>query len=281
MKKRKELNALVKNNVRYKSMFRHSSAMDMFSLNSNGGAGRLLGKSNESSSENDQEYYFSANKQLMRERKRRNCCKLIQMTVFGFIITFAMICGITLLFSYSKFHEALKDLKSEFQSQQHKNELSLSEVKRKLDEFDEIFGGKDMMPNEYSRHNHTRSIRSVEMANQLNSYLIEYLFNQTKLNNFEQTAKSRNLVDLIINFRKIDKHSSVVTYQNLVNDFLKDKNQFSLINARFLDESLIKSGTFKEEILHDIKMMYIMPIVETLETCDCPVAKLINVTSIN
>lgn len=64
MKKRKELNALVKNNVRYKSLSKHNSSMDMFRLNS--ANGKLLGKSNESSSDND-DYYFSANKQIIQE----------------------------------------------------------------------------------------------------------------------------------------------------------------------------------------------------------------------
>ncbi len=64
MKKRKELNALVRNNVRYKSLFKHNSAIDMFNLNT--GTNRLLGKSNDSSTDNE-DYYFSANKQLLRE----------------------------------------------------------------------------------------------------------------------------------------------------------------------------------------------------------------------
>ena len=58
------------------------------------------------------------------------------MSVVGFVITFAMIVGITLIFSYSKFHEALKDLKDEFQTQKQQTALSIDEVKRKLNEYD-------------------------------------------------------------------------------------------------------------------------------------------------
>ena len=64
MRKRKELNKLVRNDIRYKSVFKKNSAVDMFNLNS--GASRLLNKSNESSTDND-DYFFSANKAFIRE----------------------------------------------------------------------------------------------------------------------------------------------------------------------------------------------------------------------
>jgi len=72
MRKRRELNALLKNNHKYRSMFKHNSSIDMFNLNS--GASRLLNKSNDSSTDND-EFYFSANKSVIREKKEK---KLLQ-----------------------------------------------------------------------------------------------------------------------------------------------------------------------------------------------------------
>ena len=64
MRKRKDLNKLVKNNARYKGLFKPNSSYDMFNMNS--GTSRLLTKSNDSSSDNN-DYYFSANKQIIRE----------------------------------------------------------------------------------------------------------------------------------------------------------------------------------------------------------------------
>lgn len=64
MRKRKELNALVKNQARYQHAFTKTSSIDMFNMNS--GTSRLLSKSNDSSSDND-DYYFAANKLIIRE----------------------------------------------------------------------------------------------------------------------------------------------------------------------------------------------------------------------
>jgi hypothetical protein len=63
-KKRRELNALIKNNIRYKSLLKPNSSFDMYSLNN--ASGRLLKNSYDSSSENE-DFYFSANKNVIRE----------------------------------------------------------------------------------------------------------------------------------------------------------------------------------------------------------------------
>ena len=80
-KKRKELNALIKNNVKYKGLARSgggggagSNSLDMYTMNIGGSAGggssnrRLLKNANSTSSEEENEqYYFSANKEIIRE----------------------------------------------------------------------------------------------------------------------------------------------------------------------------------------------------------------------
>lgn len=66
MKKRKELNALIKNNLKYKNLTKKNS-VDTFnmstSLGASGGTGRLLNYS----SSDDQEYFFTANKTTIRQ----------------------------------------------------------------------------------------------------------------------------------------------------------------------------------------------------------------------
>ena len=64
---------------------------------------------------------------------------MIQITILGFIVTFFLILGITLLFSYSKFNEALKDLKDEFKSHKEQNQQNIDEFKQKLEHYDALF----------------------------------------------------------------------------------------------------------------------------------------------
>ena len=67
MKKRRELNALIKNNFKYKTLNKPNSMIDMYNLgNGASGTTRLLNKNNESSSDNE-EFYFSANKSMIKE----------------------------------------------------------------------------------------------------------------------------------------------------------------------------------------------------------------------
>lgn len=274
MRKRKELNALVKNNIRYKKSFKNNSSIDMFNMNS--GASRLLGKSNDSTSEND-DYYFSANKQIIREKRRRNCCKLIQITLVGFLITVAMIVGITLVFSYSKFHDALKDLKNEFQSQKEQNQVSISEVKRKLDQYDALFK-KDLKTfnsnsNTQNQTKLVRSIRSIGFTNRLNSYLIKYLYNKTST--VENDPKTLHLLNLVRGDSTKNKSElSDVIYRNLVNKFLRNNGQYQL-NEDQLFNQYARDDQFKLKLFDEIESLYIKPVLETLEKCDCKTSKLI------
>ena len=71
MRKRRELNALIKNNYKYKGLqlknqIPNSSSIDMYNIGSGNGTSRLLKNDNLSSSENE-EYYFSANKTVLKE----------------------------------------------------------------------------------------------------------------------------------------------------------------------------------------------------------------------
>ena len=61
------------------------------------------------------------------------------MILVGFVITFGLIAGLILMFSYSKFNNALNTLKTEFQSQKELSQQSINEVKRQLNEYDSMF----------------------------------------------------------------------------------------------------------------------------------------------
>lgn len=74
-KKRKELNALIRNNMKYKSGGKQGGAaggtsIDMYNINAGGSSAnrRLLrGVNDDDSSNLDDTYYFSANKQIIKE----------------------------------------------------------------------------------------------------------------------------------------------------------------------------------------------------------------------
>jgi hypothetical protein len=94
--------------------------------------------------------------------------------------------------------------------------LSISEVKRKLNEYDAIFKSDNKA---VLNNTNNRPIRSVNLKNQLNSFLIEYLFNQTNAENRQQTT---NLADLVLkNTKKAGGNSNFDNYQNLVDNFLR------------------------------------------------------------
>ena len=61
------------------------------------------------------------------------------MILIGFVITFVLMIGIVLVFSYSKFHDVLIDLKSEFNNQNEQNQKNIDNIKQQIKEYDNIF----------------------------------------------------------------------------------------------------------------------------------------------
>ena len=61
------------------------------------------------------------------------------MLIVGLLITFGFLIGIILLFSYSKFHELLNDLKKEVDTKNEQNQKNLNDLKRQIIEYDQIF----------------------------------------------------------------------------------------------------------------------------------------------
>lgn len=61
------------------------------------------------------------------------------MILIGFVITFILLIGIILVFSYTKFHDVLIDLKSELNSQNEQNQKSLERIKLQMKEYDNLF----------------------------------------------------------------------------------------------------------------------------------------------
>lgn len=65
MRKRRELNALLKNNLKYKSLLKNQTSNNC-SLDLDQTSRRLFNNLNDSSSDND-EFYFSANKSYIKQ----------------------------------------------------------------------------------------------------------------------------------------------------------------------------------------------------------------------
>jgi hypothetical protein len=59
--------------------------------------------------------------------------------IIGLLITFGFLIGIILLFSYSKFHELLNDLKKEVDNKSKQNQNDLNDLKRQISEYDLLF----------------------------------------------------------------------------------------------------------------------------------------------
>lgn len=76
---------------------------------------------------------------IIKRKKRTYYCKIIQMILIGFVITFVLMIGIVLVFSYSKFHDVLIDLKSEFNTQNEQNQKNIDNIKQQIKEYDNIF----------------------------------------------------------------------------------------------------------------------------------------------
>ena len=61
------------------------------------------------------------------------------MLIIVLLITFGFLIGIILLFSYSKFHELLNDLKKEVDNKSKQNQNDLNDLKRQISEYDLLF----------------------------------------------------------------------------------------------------------------------------------------------
>jgi hypothetical protein len=61
------------------------------------------------------------------------------MLIIGLVITFGFLIGIILVFSYSKFHELLKDLKKEVETKNELNQKNINDLKRQINEYDDLF----------------------------------------------------------------------------------------------------------------------------------------------
>lgn len=135
MRKRRELNALIKNNLKYKPFLRNNSSASADLKVGN----RLLKNPNDTTSDENDDYYFAANKLVLRNKNRKNYCKILQMIILGFIITFGFLTGTILLFSYSKFNDTITDLKKEIKSQNEQSIKQLDDLKRQVNEYDSFF----------------------------------------------------------------------------------------------------------------------------------------------
>jgi len=273
MRKRRELNALLKNNLKYKSLLKNQTSNNC-SLDLDQTSRRLFNNLNDSSSDND-EFYFSANKSYIKQKRRTYFCKIFQMILIGFVITFILLIGIILVFSYTKFHDVLIDLKSELNSQNEQNQKSLERIKLQMKEYDNLFKklNQDTSIEKLSgleRNSSTnliRSIRSIDIGNRLNSYLIEWLFNKTS------NQKQYSLKNLLL-LNKTNQNSVELTnflnYNSLIEQFINNedkgtKNQFK----HLMSEISNSKSNNNSEIFESFERIYIKPLLNLLDNCKC------------
>ena len=89
-----------------------------------------------------------------------------------------------------------------------------------------------------------RSIRSIDLNNRLNSYLIEFIFNSTKSNiNQEDFKAKKTLFDLLIGRNKLKKNA-------IKDDNFSFNNYSSLVNYFFSKVHII---FFYSSIFYDLK----------------------------
>jgi hypothetical protein len=155
------------------------------------------------------------------------------MLVIGLLITFGFLIAIILLFSYSKFHELLNDLKSDVDQKNEQNQKNLHDLKERIVEYDQIFkqfnqfelrleslefsrnhsrvtqaflstvkpnfhADQDIMFNQTKRL--SRKIRQIDLdSSTLNTFLIEMMLNQKKAQISDQNFEfkpSNNLKEM-------------------------------------------------------------------------------------
>jgi hypothetical protein len=61
------------------------------------------------------------------------------MILIGLVITFALLVGVILIFSYTKFHEIVNDLKRDVQIKNEESQKSINSLKQQLSEYDALF----------------------------------------------------------------------------------------------------------------------------------------------
>ena len=154
------------------------------------------------------------------------------MILIGFVITFVLMIGIVLVFSYSKFHDVLIDLKSEFNNQNEQNKKNIDNIKQQIKEYDNIFkklnkdSKLDEFLNKYSDSDHnnsirqSRTLRSIDISNRLNSYLIEWLFNKTS--NDTLNLRKKSLRNLLLNktTQNSEEYNNYLLYNTLIQQFM-------------------------------------------------------------
>lgn len=255
MRKRRELNALLKNNLKYQSLLKNQSNNNNCSLNMDQSSRRFLSNLNDSSSDND-EFYFSANKTFIQQRKRTYYCKIFQMILIGFVITFVLLIGIILVFSYTKFHDVLIDLKSELNSQNEQNQKSIDKIKQQMKEYDTLFKKLN------DSRKLTRDIRSIDLNNHLNKYLNEWISNKSS-NNYQNHIPKYDLKSLISSTNKTNETSDYSNFSKLITNILNSQDI-----KKYFDEFTINNHT---QLLATIERNYFKPLLAKLDNCKCDI----------
>lgn len=234
------------------------------------------------------------------------------MILVGCFLTLLILVGIILLFSYSKFHELLSDLKREVDTQNAHNRKSIEDLTKQMDQYDlmlkqvqqfvfilfamslvslcfifsfillkleaKVSGGtnekstfkdsQERNPREVqftirskpnmiavivcefciktSPKRVARSIRSLDALNKVNTHLIRWLFNETFINEGNETTSTtpmtgttrrqqakafmNNNQKRVLNSMMLSKARRNEIYQKVIDEFLKVSFQTLILN---------------------------------------------------
>lgn len=291
MKKRRELNALVKNNLKYKSLMKTSSLMNSSKFNlsryvssnarsascSNGGDSYLLRNQNDDdTSSGNEEFYFSANKSVIREKKRNYYCKIIKMILVGLIVTFSLLVGIILVFSYGKFHDIVNELKREVQIKNEENQKNINSLKQQLNEYDLLLKQFKLFDNRLGNLEKNISFyqkSSILSLDESNTTWVNAVNGELLSNNYNnktrsiRSAKSRDqshhvdsvLKNLLKNYKNSKVNQLTLTSTLSSNNYQQiryyiENNQHELVKN--LDSYIGTHGKNKTKLLMDLFSNY-------------------------
>jgi len=246
------------------------------------------------------------------------------MILVGCFLTLLILVGIILLFSYSKFHELLSDLKREVDTQNAHNRKSIEDLTKQMDQYDlmlkqleaKVSGGtndkntfkdsQERNPRETSPKRVARSIRSLDALNKVNTHLIRWLFNETFINEGNETTTTtpmtgttrrqqakafmNNNQKRVLNSMMLSKARRNEIYQKVIDEFLKSNYDVAMTlssstssangsNDEYLAVDDIGAEleayfegfeqSIKNDILYEIEKSVVKPLMETLSKCKC------------
>lgn len=226
MKKRKELNALIKDKNKLKS----NSMIEFFKKSS--------------SSEKEDSYYFTGNKFIIKNKKRKHYVKVCQITCSILLISVFLITNLTLIIFNMRYRKEINTLQDEQIKHNDQLNLILTSLKDLQD---------NQVQNLIESDDKINLSQVKENLKNLDSFLDEQSKLKEQLTRFNQTIE-RIRFDLL----DVDNNND-----SSVADLLEIKELVLNLTSKSFENS------FKGKIITEIKNDIIKPILDRLDYCDC------------